>query len=140
MCYANSSILIFVCMFLFVSLGLFAVRFSRVHPAIAATAAAAAAALVAAGGQVQNPSRTRTPAPAADEAEQADAADVDNPWKLVAVRTRVQFTCGLKDVGMSGRADFKAIKTVIRCSLCLSLPIFCFAIYVVLCYIDRCTH
>ena len=103
-----------MCVFVFVLLGLFAFRFSRVHPAIAATAAAAAAALVAAGGQVQNPSRTRAPTPAAEEAEQADAADMDNPWKLVAVRTRVQFTCGLKDVGMSGRADFKAIKTVIR--------------------------
>ena len=90
------------------------------HPAIAATAAAAAAALVASGGVAPNPSRTRAPAPAPEEIEQAaDAADVDNPWKLVAVRTRVQFTCGLKDVGMSGRADFKAIKTVIRYYICL---------------------
>jgi hypothetical protein len=111
-----------------------------VHPAIAATAAAAAAALVAAGGQVQNPSRTRAPAPAADEIEQADAADVDNPWKLVAVRTRVQFTCGLKDVGMSGRADFKAIKTVIRYLICLIVSSHCFAIYLVLYCADRCAH
>ena len=125
---------VFLCVF--VLLLLFAVRFSRVHPAIAATAAAAAAALVAAGGQVQNPSRTRAPAPAAEEVEQADAADVDNPWKLVAVRTRVQFTCGLKDVGMSGRADFKAIKTVIRYRFFLSPPNYCFAMFVVVYYGD----
>ena len=41
--------------------------------------------------------------------------DSDAPWKLVGVKSKVQFTCGLKEVPVSGRADFKAIKTVIRC-------------------------
>jgi hypothetical protein len=86
-------------------------RFSRVHPAIAATAAAAAAA-AATGATGAGPARpTKAPAPV-EEVE--TAADTDVPWKLVAVSSRMQFTCGLKELSMSGRADFKAIKTVIR--------------------------
>jgi hypothetical protein len=86
-------------------------RFSRVHPAIAATAAAAAAAATA-GATGAGPARpVKAPAPV-EEVE--TAADTDVPWKLVAMSSRMQFTCGLKELSMSGRADFKAIKTVIR--------------------------
>lgn len=35
------------------------------------------------------------------------------PTKLVATSLRVQFTCEFKELNLSGRADFKAIKTVI---------------------------
>ena len=37
----------------------------------------------------------------------------DAPWKLVGVKGKVSFTCGFKYVPLSGRADFKAIKTVL---------------------------
>jgi cleavage and polyadenylation specificity factor subunit 2 len=35
------------------------------------------------------------------------------PWKLVAVAMKTQFTCTLQDISIGGRADFKAIKTLI---------------------------
>lgn len=36
------------------------------------------------------------------------------PKKLVAIRERMQFTCEFKEVNISGRPDFKAIKTIIQ--------------------------
>ena len=38
----------------------------------------------------------------------------DAPWKLVGIKAKVQFTCGLREVSLvSGRADYKAVKTII---------------------------
>jgi len=37
----------------------------------------------------------------------------DAPWKLVGIKGKVQFACAFTDVVVSGRADFKAIKTVV---------------------------
>ena len=48
---------------------------------------------------------------AAEEAPVVDPSAV--PTKLVASSLRVQFTCEFKELNLSGRADFKAIKTVI---------------------------
>ena len=36
------------------------------------------------------------------------------PWKLVSTKLRVQFTCDFKSVPVGGRADLKAIKTVLQ--------------------------
>lgn len=36
------------------------------------------------------------------------------PWKLVSSKLRVQFTCDFKSVPVGGRADLKAIKTVLQ--------------------------
>ena len=41
----------------------------------------------------------------------ADPAAI--PTKLVATSLRVQFTCEFKELNLSGRADFKALKTII---------------------------
>ena len=38
----------------------------------------------------------------------------DAPWKLVGIKAKVQFTCGLREVSLvCGRADYKAVKTII---------------------------
>ena len=117
-----------MCLPLSLSLSL-SIRFSRGHPAVIAAAAAAAAAATAANpngtaattGTAGPPNRGKNPVPQIEEVENTST---DAPWKLVAVSSKVQFTCGLKDISMGGRADFKAIKTVIRCAEqfdCLSL-------------------
>ena len=96
--------------------------------------AAAAAAAAAAGATSANPNgapvptgsvgpsnRGKNPVP---QVEEVETTSTDAPWKLVAVSSKVQFTCALKDISMGGRADFKAIKTVIRCVSCFFLPLY----------------
>jgi hypothetical protein len=86
----------------------FSTKFNKPHPSVT-LALEAAAALLAAGGAPPTPAvgLKKLPVPA-EEVETTDA-----PWKLVAVTSKMQFTCSLKDINVSGRADFKAIKTVI---------------------------
>jgi len=51
---------------------------------------------------------------AEEEAEDLPAVDPNAvPTKLVATSMRVQFTCEFKELNLSGRADFKALKTII---------------------------
>lgn len=47
-----------------------------------------------------------------DRQEELELQEV--PWKLVSTRLRVQFTCDFKSVPVGGRADLKAIKTVLQ--------------------------
>ena len=84
---------------------------------IAAAAAAAEAAKLANPNGIIAPIVVRAKTPAAVRTEEVESASTEAPWKLLAVSSKVQFTCGLTDIGVTGRADFKAIKTVIRYAL-----------------------
>ncbi|KAJ1430040.1 beta-lactamase-like protein [Ochromonadaceae sp. CCMP2298] len=53
------------------------------------------------------------PAPE-EEDEEEGVEDMAPPTKLVATQLRVQFTCDFKEINASGRADFKAIKTLVK--------------------------
>ena len=47
---------------------------------------------------------------------QEDSAGTDAnemPWKIVSSQVRLQFTCDFKNVPLSGRADMRALKTVV---------------------------
>ena len=115
---------------IFHSTHFFCIRFSRAHPAVIAAAAAAAAAAATSAnpngvsapvGSAGPPNRGKNPVP---QVEEVETTSTDAPWKLVAVSSKVQFTCALKDISMGGRADFKAIKTVIRCVQCILLLLY----------------
>jgi hypothetical protein len=81
---------------------------SQRGPRLAALAASAAS---APGSVAQKAAALRGQQ---QQAAQDEAELQETPWKVVSSRLRVQFTCDFKEVLVDGRANLKAIKTVLQ--------------------------
>lgn len=73
----------------------------------------AAGALVSAKGAAEQLLKAASGAGKGGQEDTSGADANEQPWKIVSSKVRLQFTCDFKSTPLSGRADVRAVKTVV---------------------------